>query len=54
MIVQVNGKVRAKLEVAPGIDEDQATRRALEAVDLGGTALQRVIVKPPKLVNLVL
>jgi hypothetical protein len=50
----VNGKVRAKLEVAPGIDEEEATRRAIEAVDLGGASPQRVIVKPPKLVNLVL
>src|SRR5947209_1571751 len=33
MVVQVNGKVRAKVAVAPGISEADAIRLALEAVD---------------------
>ena len=52
MIVQVNGKVRAKLEVSPDIDEEEATRLALEAVTIDGSPT-RVIAKPPKLVNIV-
>ncbi|MEY2571106.1 MAG: leucyl-tRNA synthetase, partial [Acidimicrobiaceae bacterium] len=57
MIVQVNGKLRDKLEVASGIDEAEAEQLALaspkvlEALD--GVAPKKVIVKPPKLVNIV-
>jgi leucyl-tRNA synthetase len=51
MVVQVNGKVRAKLEVAPDLDEAEAERLALAAVDVGVT--KRVIAKPPRLVNIV-
>jgi leucyl-tRNA synthetase len=50
MIVQVNGKVRAKLEVSPDISEAEATRLAQDAVQVEPS---RVIVKPPKLVNIV-
>jgi leucyl-tRNA synthetase len=50
MIVQVNGKVRAKLEVAPDVSEDEATRLAIDAVQVEPS---RVIAKPPKLVNIV-
>jgi leucyl-tRNA synthetase len=53
MIVQVNGKVRAKLDVSPDIDATEAEQLALAAVDLGGAEPKRVIVKPPKLVNIV-
>jgi len=51
MIVQVNGKVRAKLEVAPDISEAEATRLAVEAVSVGTP--KKVIAKPPKIVNVV-
>jgi leucyl-tRNA synthetase len=50
MVVQVNGKVRAKLEVSPDISEAEATRLALEGVQVEPS---RVIAKPPKLVNIV-
>jgi leucyl-tRNA synthetase len=50
MIVQVNGKVRAKLEVSPDISDAEATRLAQEAVQVEPS---RVIAKPPKLVNIV-
>ncbi len=56
-VVQVAGKVRARLEVPPGIDEDTLRERALadEAVrrSLGGREVRMVIVRPPRLVNVV-
>jgi leucyl-tRNA synthetase len=57
MIVQVNGKVRDRIDVAPSIAEEEAEALALASpavVDaLAGHAPRRVIVKPPKLVNVV-
>lgn len=52
-VVQVKGKVRARLEVAPSISESDLERLALEAVDLGGATPTKVIVRAPKLVNIV-
>jgi leucyl-tRNA synthetase len=58
MVVQVNGKVRDRIDVSPDISEDDATRLALASppvIDaLGGAAPRRVIARPPKLVNVVL
>jgi leucyl-tRNA synthetase len=58
MIVQVNGKVRARIEVAPSITEAEAQALALahEKVQrsLDGQATMRVVVKPPRLVNIIL
>ena len=55
MVVQVNGKVRARVEVAPDIDATEAERLAVESVaaHLAGSAPKKVIVKPPRLVNVV-
>jgi len=57
MVVQVNGKVKARIEVAPGISEADATALALAAPEiveaLGGQAAQRVVARPPRLVNVV-
>jgi leucyl-tRNA synthetase len=56
-VVQVNGKVRDRLDVSPGIAEDElrelamATAGAARALD--GQQDRRVIVRPPKLVNIV-
>ncbi len=56
-VVQIQGKVRARLEVSPGISEadleaaalaDEAVQRALD-----GAAVRKVIVRAPKLVNIV-
>jgi len=56
-VVQVQGKVRARLDVAPDISEadleaaalaDPAVRRALD-----GQQVRKVIVRAPKLVNIV-
>ena len=58
LVVQVNGKVRDRLEVDAAIDETEALRCALasERVQrhLDGASPRRVIARPPKLVNLVL
>ncbi len=57
LVVQVNGKVRDRLEVPPEISESEAEQLALasEAVTgaLDGRSPQRLIVKPPRLVNVV-
>ncbi len=54
-VVQIRGKVRAKLEVSPDIDPDELRERALKAVEarLGGKTPRKVIVKAPKIVSIV-
>jgi leucyl-tRNA synthetase len=56
-VVQVNGKVRDKLEVAPGVGDDELRELALAQPGvsraLEGLAISRVIVRAPKLVNIV-
>jgi leucyl-tRNA synthetase len=56
MVVQVNGKVRGKMEVAPGTsaDEIKAQAKAIESVQkfLVGE-IKKEIVVPNKLVNIV-
>jgi len=56
-VVQVDGKVRDRLEVAPSIGEDQLKELALAAPGaeraLAGRGVRTVIVRPPKLVNIV-
>ena len=56
-VVQVNGKVRARLDVAPGISEEEATalgladdnvRRSME-----GKAVRKIIFVPDRLLNVV-
>ncbi len=56
-VVQIQGKVRARLEVSPDISEadleafalaDEAVLRSLE-----GRGVRKVIVRAPKLVNIV-
>jgi leucyl-tRNA synthetase len=57
MIVQVNGKVRDRIEVDPSIDEGEAERLALESPkvreQIDGTSPKKVIARPPRLVNVV-
>ncbi len=56
-VVQVQGKVRAKLEVSPSATDDELSEMALaepnvqRAID--GREVRRVIVRAPKLVNVV-
>jgi leucyl-tRNA synthetase len=56
-VVQVNGKVRDKLEVAPAITDAELRELALAAPGvvraLGGQPVSRVIVRAPKLVSIV-
>ncbi len=56
-VVQVAGKVRDRLEVSPSIGEDELRGLALasEAVQraLDGRGVRTVVVRPPKLVNVV-
>jgi leucyl-tRNA synthetase len=58
MVVQVNGKVRDKVEVDAGISEAEAQALALAlpkiAGALDGSTPTRVIARPPRLVNIVL
>jgi len=54
-VVQVAGKVRDKLEVPPDISEDDLRALALASpkLNLGGVPPKAVIVRAPKLVNVV-
>jgi leucyl-tRNA synthetase len=56
-VVQVNGKVRDKLEVSPEVSEDELRELALVAPGvvrtLGEQQIRRVIVRAPKLVSIV-
>ena len=57
LVVQVNGKVRDRLEVDASIGESEAVERALASErvlrHLAGGRPRRVVARPPKLVNLV-
>jgi leucyl-tRNA synthetase len=56
-VVQVNGKVRDRLEVPPGIGDDELRELALAAPGavraLDGAGVKTVIVRAPRLVNIV-
>lgn len=55
-IVQINGKVKERLEVAIDITEAELLERAMESVAgaLVGKTVKTTIVRPPKLVNIVI
>jgi leucyl-tRNA synthetase len=57
MVIQINGKVRDRIEVSPTVSEGEAEALALASPAvteaLNGNAPRRVIVRPPKLVNIV-
>jgi leucyl-tRNA synthetase len=56
-VVQVNGKVRDRLTVAPDIAEDALREQALALPGvvraIGSSQIRTVVVRPPKLVNVV-
>ncbi len=58
MVVQVNGKLRDRIEVAPDIGEAEAVALAFGsdrvAQDLQGREASRIVARPPRLVNIVL
>ena len=57
LVVQVNGKVRDRMEVPSDLTEDELVARAKESpkvqAQLDGAEIQQTIVVPKKLVNLV-
>jgi leucyl-tRNA synthetase len=57
MVVQVNGKLRDRLEVPPDVGEEEAGRLALASERvveaLAGATPKKVIARPPRLVNVV-
>ena len=57
MVLQVNGKVRDRVEVEVGISEAEAEAVALASAKvveaLGGAVPKRVVARPPRLVNVV-
>ena len=57
IIVQVNGKVRARLEVSTSINEDELKKQAIEDQRvikfMNGKEPKKIIVVPKKLVNIV-
>ncbi|MEU5026450.1 leucine--tRNA ligase [Streptomyces milbemycinicus] len=56
-VVQVKGKVKARLEVAPSVSEEELEKLALGdpavVAALNGAGIRKVIVRAPKLVNIV-
>ncbi|MGW2558837.1 leucine--tRNA ligase [Streptomyces sp. NPDC001514] len=56
-VVQIKGKVKARLEVSPSITDAELEALALGdasvAAALGGAGIRKVIVRAPKLVNIV-
>mgnify|MGYP000541337030 CR=1 FL=1 len=57
LVVQVNGKLRAKLELPPGADRDTALEQALAVENIqrhvGEKTVRKVIHVPDRLLNLV-
>ena len=57
-VVQVNGKIRERLEVSPDISEADLHALAMAADEvkksIGAAAIKNIIVRPPKLVNIVI
>ncbi|MBL1098185.1 leucine--tRNA ligase [Streptomyces coffeae] len=56
-VVQIKGKVKARLEVSPSVSEDELEKLALGdpavVAALDGAGIRKVIVRAPKLVNIV-
>jgi leucyl-tRNA synthetase len=56
-VVQIKGKVRARLEVEPSVTDGELEALALNDAGvqaaLGGAAIRKVVVRAPKLVNIV-
>ncbi|MFJ2896010.1 leucine--tRNA ligase [Streptomyces sp. NPDC087218] len=56
-VVQVKGKVKARLEISPSITDEELETLALAdpavVAALGGAGIRKVIVRAPKLVNIV-
>jgi leucyl-tRNA synthetase len=57
-VIQVNGKIKERLEISPGITEDEMRELAMSQPSviaaLAGQTIKVVVVRAPKLVNIVL
>jgi len=57
LVVQVDGKVKDRFEVAPDLTEEAAVSLALSServvAALAGATPSRVVARPPRLVNIV-
>ena len=57
MVIQINGKVKARLEVPPDISMADAETEALEVAAinaaLAGATPKRIVSRPPRLVNII-
>ena len=57
-VIQVNGKIKERLEISPDITEDDMRELAMSQASvkeaITGQNIKVVVVKPPKLVNIVL
>ena len=57
LVVQVNGKIRDRLEIKPGTSKDETEKSALATPKimsyLEGKQIRKVIVVPDRLVNIV-
>jgi leucyl-tRNA synthetase len=57
-VIQVNGKIKERLEISPNITEDEMRELAMSQASvieaISGQNIKVVVVKPPKLVNIVL
>jgi leucyl-tRNA synthetase len=57
-VIQVNGKIKERLEISPDITEDEMRELAMSQASvieaITGQNIKVVVVKPPKLVNIVL
>jgi leucyl-tRNA synthetase len=57
LVIQINGKLRAKLELAPGASKDEAMEQALAIENvqrhMGGKQVRKVIHVPDRLLNIV-
>jgi leucyl-tRNA synthetase len=57
MVIQVNGKVRDRLEVPVDITPEDAERVAMESEKVQpwvqGANIEKVVARPPNIVNLV-
>jgi leucyl-tRNA synthetase len=57
-VIQVNGKIKERLEISPNITEDEMRELAMSQASvieaITGQNIKVVVVKPPKLVNIVL
>ena len=58
LIIQINGKVRDKVEVGSGISKDKAKKLTLEREKvkqgLLGKKIQKIVFVPNKLINIVI